>query len=187
MVSRTKNKGVKVTTSTQLTHKRNKRKLSTSGEESDELRKGSENLTLKKVKKCSWICEDDEATPKDDEAILDDTDDEVEVLSQPSTSSESDGESSDDEVCVAVNKISSVLFKKKKRQKAELEDCHHVMITTQCKTTKRKADNILTIFTDQHVVKFSHDEDHIETVKGCWCEICLSVIDCCVTMQGKLT
>ena len=99
-----------------MTCKRNKRKLSTSGEESDELRKGSENLTLKKVKKCSWICEDDEATPKDDEAILDDTDDEVEVLSQPSTSSGSDGESSDDEVCVAVNKISSVLYKKRDRK-----------------------------------------------------------------------
>ena len=76
-----KNKGVKVTTSTQSTHKRKKRKLSTSGEESDELRRGSENITSKKVKKCSWICEDDEATLKDDEAILDDTDDEVEVLS----------------------------------------------------------------------------------------------------------
>ena len=108
-----KTKGVKVTT-TQLTHKRNKRKLSTSREESDESRRGSEeNLTLKKVEKHSWICKGSE----DDEAILDGTDDEVEVLSQPS-GSESDGdlESSDDEVRVAVNEISSVLFKKRDRK-----------------------------------------------------------------------
>jgi hypothetical protein len=62
-----------------------------------------------------------------------------------------------DAVCCAVNKISSVLFKN--RQKAELEDHHCITIATPLKTKKRRADNILTVFSNWQPMKFSHDED----------------------------
>ena len=113
-------RGAKATTA-QSTHKGKKRKLSTSGEDSDESRRGSEeNLTSKKSKKRSRVYDagsGDEAIVEDDEAIPEEADDEVEVLSQPS-GSENDGEtrSDDDEnasehgagVCVAVNEILSI-------------------------------------------------------------------------------
>ena len=150
-----KTKGVKVTT-TQLTCKRNKRKLSTSREESDESRRGSEeNLTLKKVKKCFQICKGSE----DNEAILDGTDDEVEVLSQPS----GDRESSDDEVCVAVNEISSVLFKKRDRK---LNWRIIIILQSPPSIKQRKERQMISSLFLLIGAQVQNDEDCVEIVKG---------------------
>ncbi len=108
-VARSRESKTKVSKAT--SRKGGKRRLSTSGEDSDEsrMRESEENLTSKKAKKRSriYVSSDNDAIPED-EPILDDADDKVEGLSQLNIG---DGESSVDEnaserdVCVSVDEI----------------------------------------------------------------------------------